>query len=292
MRRFFFSFLLIVIISILSSCKSKEVMIPSYVYLSPGQLITKSDGTQGYSSAKIEDFYLFSNGETRGVMSVNSRVPLQNIGKTTLKISPGIKFNGLAEQRAIYPLFNYYSKDFNLSENKVDTIKPVFTYVENALFPFIEDFDGSGINLEYSTQFKSNGDTLVKDNSSSSWIPGKNSGKITLNSTNPQDILMMYSKVYSSWPRFTPFFLEMDYKGNIPITVGLITTEISTGTVKFKTLYITNPKSDWNKLYLDLETEINTAGTNMQFRLFFSFAKAGVTNPEAWLDNLKVIYLD
>jgi hypothetical protein len=48
----------------------------------------------------------------------------------------------------------------------------------------------------------------------------------------------------------------------------------------------------WNKLYLDIESEINQREAGAQYRIFLSFSKAGVANPEAWIDNLKVVYLD
>jgi hypothetical protein len=57
-------------------------------------------------------------------------------------------------------------------------------------------------------------------------------------------------------------------------------------------VYVANPKSGWNKLYLDLESEINQRGAGVQYRIFLSFSKGTVANPEAWIDNLKVVYLD
>ncbi len=276
---------------LISSCKQKEVMVPSYVYLSPAQLITKSDGSQGYASAKTEDLYVFSNGETRGIIAANSTIPLQNIGKTNIRISPGIKYNGMAEQRAIYPMFKYFEKDYDLKAGVVDTIKTVFNYVENTVFPLIEDFDGGGLSFEYNPAFKQIGDSLIKDNSSNAWMPGRNSGKVVLNSGVAGSFLEVYSRVFSNWPRFTPFYLEMDYKGNIPITVGLYATDAQLTTSRFA-MFILNPKTGWNKLYLDLEPEINKRGANMQYRVFLSFNKGDVVNPEAWIDNLKVVYLD
>jgi hypothetical protein len=101
----------------------------------------------------------------------------------------------------------------------------------------------------------------------------------------------MYSKVFNNWPRFTPFYLELDYKCNIPIVIGMYATS-SSGDVTKTPLYVLNPKEDWNKLYLDIESDINRAGAGMQYRIFISFAKGSEQNPMVWIDNLKVIYLD
>jgi hypothetical protein len=189
-------------------------------------------------------------------------------------------------------MFNFFEKDIELTENKVDSVQPIFTYVENAIFPFVEDYDGNGLQFEYNPQFKLNGDTIIKDKSDKAWLPGKNSGRVQMGSgASSEYILEIYSKVYNNWPIYTDFYLEMDYKGNIPITVGLYATNAQFETSRVK-MYITNPKEDWNKLYLDLQPEINSRGRNMQYRLFISFNRADVPNPEAWIDNIKIIYLD
>jgi hypothetical protein len=285
-------FVVLVFLLIGFSCKKKEVMVPSYTYLSASTLTTKSDNTQGYPSARVDDYYVFANGEIKGLFALNSRIPLQHTGKTNLRISPGIKYNGMAEQRIIYPMFNFYEVNVDLTAEKVDTIKPKYTYVENCIFPLIEDYDGSGLSMEYNPQYKNVGDTVIKDNSSLAWLPGEFSGRVELKSSPSTSTLELYSKVFNNWPRFTPFYLELDYKGNIPITVGMyVTTNGGTEVKKFP-VYIANPKMGWNKLYLDIESEINQREAGAQYRIFLSFSKAGVANPEAWIDNLKVVYLD
>ncbi len=268
-----------------------EVIIPSYIYLYPSLLVTKADNSQGDASARIEDYYVFQNGDIRGLFGVNARIPIQANGKNKIRVSPGIKYNGMAEQRIIYPMLNYYEYEFDLVQNKVDTIKPQFTFVENAVFPLIEDYDGSGLALEYNMATKQIGDTLLKDNSVKALNPGKFSGRVELKSSISNSYLELYSKVFNNWPRFTPFYLELDYKGNIPIVIGMYATS-QTGDVTKTPLYVLNPKENWNKLYLDMESDINRAGAGMQYRIFVSFSKGSVSNPEAWIDNLKVIYLD
>jgi hypothetical protein len=286
---------LIILISLvfvfLVSCKKMEVIVPSYVYLSPSVLNTKPDNSQGDASSKIEDYYVFQNGDIRGLFSIYARIPIQATGKNRIRVSPGIKYNGMSEQRIIYPMFNYYEYEFDLVQNRVDTIKPVFTYVENAVFPLIEDYDGSGLALEYNMATKQIGDSLIRDNGPGAFVPGKFSGRVELKSGVTNSFLEMYSKVFNNWPRFTPFYLELDYKCNIPIVIGMYATGPA-GDVTKTPLYVLNPKEDWNKLYLDIESDINRAGAGMQYRIFISFAKGSESNPSAWIDNLKVVYLD
>jgi hypothetical protein len=170
-------------------------------------------------------------------------------------------------------------------------VRPVFTYVENTVFPIIEDYDQSGLEFEYNNQYKQAGDTIIKDNSSGAWLPGNYSGRVELKSGVSGSFLEIYSKVFSDWPLFTAFFLELDYKCNIPIIIGLYATNKNLETTRV-TMFIANPKTNWNKLYLDLQPEISSRGNNMQYRLFFTFSPEGIANPEAWIDNIKVVYLD
>ncbi|MCG9879289.1 MAG: hypothetical protein MH472_01695 [Bacteroidia bacterium] len=288
-NRIIFIFSLVLVF--FAACKKMEVIVPSYIYLSPSTLITKADNSQGVPSSKIEDYYVFQDGSIRGLFYTNSRIPIQATGKNKFRISPGIKYNGMAEQRILYPMLNHFDFELDLQENKVDTVKPVFSYVSNAVFPLVEDYDGSGLALEYNPSIKQFGDTLIRDNGPGAHEPGKFSGKIEMKSNVPNSNLELYSKVFNNWPRFTPFYIELDYKGNIPIIIGMYATS-NNGDVTKTPFYVLNPKDEWNKLYLDIESDINVSGSGMQYRIFINFPRGSVSNPEAWIDNFKVIYLD
>ncbi len=284
----FFAFLFI------GSCKTHEAMVPAYLYIKPTTLITKPDMSQGQATSSIYDVWLFDNEIVRGNFAINSLVPIQHLGSANLRVSAGIKYSGQSEQRIIYPMFNSYSKNFNLKENQVDTIQASFTYVENTVFPLIEDFDGNGFAFEYNPSYKQIGDTVIKDNSSAAYVAGKFSGKVELKSGVDNSLLEIYSKVFKTWPRFVPFYLEMDYKCNIPITIGLYVTDPA-GNVNQFPIYVLNEISTWNKLYLDLQTDISSKEAGSEFRLFFRFknpSSAPVVDPNVWLDNIKIVYLD
>jgi hypothetical protein len=227
----------------------------------------------------------------RGLHFIGANVPIQKVGKTKIRFTTAIKSDGNLEQRVIYPMYTSFSKEVDLVQLETDTVEATFTYLSNTVFPFIEDFDGNGSRFEYNPALKQVGDTIIKDKGEGAFTPGNFAGRIELKSADPKGILEVYSQVYTSWPRFTPFYFEMDYKGNIPITVGLYATSSSGETKQFP-MFITNPISQWNKIYINFEPEINKRGTGMQYRLFLRFSKGSVPNPEAWIDNLKIVYLD
>ncbi len=287
---------LLFILLVLAACKKDErqAIVPAYIYIKEPLFVTSSDNSQGFPSAMINDIWLFDNEIVRGLYKTGSKVPIQRSGKTQIRMTNGVKVDGNSEQRVIYPMYTSFTKEFNLEPGKTDTMQATYTYLSNTIFPFIEDFDGNGSRFEYNPNGREQGDTIIRDKGPDAWLLGNNSGKMVFNSANSSSAIEVYSQVYNNWPRYTPFYLEMDYKGNIPIVVGLYATTTSTGEVSKFPMFITNPTSTWNKLYLNFEPEINKRGPGpgIQYRLYIRCSRGTLPNPEAWIDNIKIVYLD
>ncbi len=260
-----------------SACKSKEVIVPSYLYAKPYTFTVKDDKSEGAASSDIKDYWIFENEIIRGSFGIPSDIPIQKSGKTPIMI---------------YPLFNSYTTNVDLKVNQTDTIIPNFTYLENCVFKFMEDFDKNGVQFEYNPAFKQIGDTIIKEKSSASWSQNSYSGKVVLNHDN--SLLEIYSEVFKTLPKFTPMFFEIDYKNNVPFTIGIYATETD-GTVNQVPLIVLKEKDTWNKLYFDLESEISSRPAGTEYRIFLRFSNilaAPIANPEVYIDNLKLIYLD
>jgi hypothetical protein len=275
-----------------SACKSKEVIVPSYLYAKPYTFTVKDDKSEGAASSDIKDYWIFENEIIRGSFGIPSDIPIQKSGKTPIRVSAGIRRSGQEEERMIYPLFNSYTTDVSLKVNQTDTIIPNFTYLENCVFKFMEDFDKNGVQFEYNPAFKQIGDTIIKEKSPSTWSQNSYSGKVVLNHDN--SLLEIYSEVFKTLPKFTPMFFEIDYKNNVPFTIGVYATETD-GTVNQVPLIVLKEKDTWNKLYFDLESEISSRPAGTEYRIFLRFSNilaAPIANPEVYIDNLKLIYLD
>lgn len=296
MRKFYPALIVFIYFALpgLNSCKTKEVMIPSYLYIKPAVFTTKADLSQGQASASINDIWVFENEIVRGNFALKTTIPIQRTGQTSIRISPGIKHSGNSEQRIIYPMYTTYLKSVNLVPNQVDTLEPEFTYVENTVFPLKEDFESSGFAFEYNPQYKQNGDSIIGDNGPDAWIPGKASGKVVLNSGVDKSVLEIYSQIFKNLPRSSPIYLEIDYKCNVPFVFGLYATHPSGSTSKIP-VYVINEKSYWNKIYYNLDFEIASREPGTSFRFFFQFHNSlenPVPIPNVWLDNIKIVYLD
>jgi len=279
-------------ILLFSQCKTDQAMVPGYLHIKSPQFNTKADGTQGYNSYDFKDYWVFESGIFKGSYAIPSEFPIQKEGKTVIRIGAGIKHSGQNEERMIYPLVKNFIDTVDFKPNQTDTIWPVFSYQDNAVFKLVEDFDKNGLSLEFNPVFKKDGDTLIKYNGDDAFVKGNNSGKIVLKQDS--SILELYSPVLNNMPKFSPTYLEIDYKNDLPFTIGIYATEID-GSVKQIPLIVLTPKSQWNKLYLDLETEIAYHPIGTQFRIFLRFSNnltSPVQNPSVLFDNLKLIYLD
>ena len=267
-------------------------MVPSYLFAKPYTFTTKDDRSEGAASSDIKDYWIFENEYIRGSFGIPSDIPIQKNGKTPIRVSAGIRRSGQEEERMIYPLYTSYTTEVDLKPNQTDTIIPSFTYLENCVFKFMEDFDKNGVEYEYNPAFKQVGDTIIKEKSAASWSPDSYSGKVVL--THDNSILEIYSEVFKTLPKYSPMFFELDYKNNVPFTVGIYVTE-SDGTVDQVPLIVLKEKDTWNKLYFDLESEISSRPADTQYRIFLRFSNiiaAPIANPEVYIDNLKLIYLD
>jgi hypothetical protein len=275
-----------------SACKSKEVIVPSYLFAKPYTFTTNEDRSEGAATADVKDYWIFENEKILGSFGIPSDIPIQKSGKTPIRISAGIRRSGQEEERMIYPLYNSYITNVDLRVNQTDTIIPNFTYLDNCVFKFIEDFDKNGVQFEYNPSFKLAGDTIIREKGNKTWDKDSYSGKVVLKQDG--SILEIYSEVFKSLPKFTPMFFEIDYKNNVPFTIGIYVTEID-GSVEQVPLIVLKEKDSWNKLYFDLESEISSRAAGTEFRIFLRFSNilsAPISNPEVYIDNLKLIHLD
>jgi len=278
---------------LLASCKTEEVQVPAYLYINGFKFTTKPDNSQGAASISETDVWLFQDGITKGVFGLPALIPIQTSGKTNLTFSPGIKRSGQDFERLIYRMYTSPTETRDLIAGKIDTFTPQITYVDNAKFALIEDFDGNGFAFEYNPTYKSNGDTILRVSGPGAWDETKNSGKVII----PDTIVEIYSKVFKTLPRFTPLYFELDYKNNLPFMVGLYATEYDgsgNATVTQFPVVVINAKNKWSKFYIDLEQEITGKKYGTEFRLFLRFDRSPdfSLDPQIFIDNLKLLYLE
>ena len=277
----FLSFLLC-IIGI--SC-NKEEPIPSYIRIDKIDLTTNYS-TEGSNSHKILDAWVYIDDNPVGTFEMPCTFPVLYAGSHNIKIFPGIKENGITETRIAYPFYDKYETDVTLAQGQITTIAPAVKYVQGATFQWIEDFEGVAHGV-----CKSDGTTkdsvMTITSTSSEIFEGTGSGKVEIFGGT---YFGMTCNKYSLPKSGASVFLEMNYNCNTEFNVG-VAGYTASGTLEMQQIAITlNPTSGWNKIYINLSSEVTNATNSTKFAVFFSMIKnSSLSSSYFYLDNVKLI---
>lgn len=268
--------------ALLLSCKKKDIEVPSYLHIPGVTLLTTN--TEGSGAHGVEYVTVYINDNPIGTYHLPVTFPLLHTGNQKIDVRAQIKQlarNGLSS----YSMFSVYSKNIDLAAGRVDTLRPAFTYFPTRKFAWLEDFN----NMVSSFRIKSgtidtfyiqNDPAISLDGTPYCYIPmGTGETFFEIESTDLFDLPKDGRDVY----------LEINYRSNVDFTIG---TFVSTPN-QVISLPSVSPFStglEWKKGYVYLRDETNNQPFNAKFRIFFRAVNAEVTNPEIFIDNIKLLY--
>jgi hypothetical protein len=284
LQRIALSLFAVVMMVLVNSCDiiNPEEPIPSYIHIDKFTLTTNSD--QGTSSSKISDAWVYVDDQLIGAFELPKTIPVLYEGTHKVMIKPGIKVNGIAGTRAIYPFYTYYSSDANLIPDSTITINPTITYNSETVFEWMEAFEDGGMSIE-TTLFS---DTTIEKTSDIQYVFEGSSGIIHLDDSNSVFEATSIDKFYDLPVGDDPVFLELNYKTESEIYIGLY-ANTSTQSNAFGILYL-NKSDTWNKIYINLKTAINNSTNATNFQVFFHIEKSSdIHNSVILLDNIKLV---
>jgi hypothetical protein len=265
---------LILMLVFFTNC-NKKAEIPTYVYVNRFDLST--DYTiEGSASEGITDVWAYLDNVAIGVFELPAKFPIVSDGGGELVLYPGVKKDGISNTRLPYPFYTAHTQNFSPDAATVDTITPSIEYISNAFFPFLEDFETgnsfSGLDVTFDKNVVFEGDassTVALDNSISQFAAV--SRKITL----PNSINRM--------------FVEMNYKNDVPFNLNIKANK-STGNPQLEYVLTVNPKSFWNKIYIEI-TEAVLSNPADDYNLVLSGSLApGNTSANLYWDNIKIVH--
>ena len=281
-------FLFVTVILTLSSCEkfSGDQAIPAYLSIDTISLTTDYS-SQGTTSQSITDAWVYVDGDLVGTFQLPARFPVLHQGINKVTIIAGIKKDGIASTRMEYPFYNIIEKSIRFTPDSTSSIKNLkTTYKANTQFLWMEDFDNNAaISLDTTkrSSVKMKKTVLLSD----SVFEGSHSGKVELLTDSSYFEELSHSGYLISTS--TQTFLELNFRTNITLTVGVYLYSSSTiYDVPIMSLFPTNEK--WKKVYIDLSTSINAYSGMSTFRVYFSASKdATVSKGYILLDNCKLI---
>ena len=194
--------------------------------------------------------------------------------------------NGIASTRVDYPFYAPYTGTVMLSEDSVTKINPSITYYEGVVFGWMEDFESGGVSMEKTER----SDTILTKTSDKQYVfEGNYSGVVFMKTT---DTLFECATINTfSLPTLGgKCFLEMNYKTNNKITIGLIGE--SQGLVVQSPVIVLNPSDKWNKIYINLTPKLQEMNKDdVVFKVFIAALNDNDGDaPLMLFDNLKLIH--
>lgn len=267
------------------SCKKTD-LVPSYIHIDKIDINTtyEFDGT---NSSKITDAWVYIDGDLQGVYELPTTFPVLAKGQHTVMVRAGIKLNGIAMSRAYYSFYRSWEATVELTAEQTDTLHPVVTYYENKV-QWKEDFETAGMTL---LRFANSDTNFIQTQDSTLVFEGASSGVAYLDATAPY-LLSVSDQIYDIPQNQSPVFLELNYKTNVPLAIGLYAV-LNTGLNNRIDVMVINPNTSWNKIYINLTPAANVSSNVAGYKVFFeSYKPENQASAEVLLDNIKLLYTE
>jgi len=262
-----------------------QEQIPAYIRIESIDLIDNPDVVEGTLSNRIVDAWIFIDDKLIGAFELPCTVPVLLTGEHEIAVYAGIYLNGVKTTRVYYPFYDPWKEKITLSPDSITTLSPKVSYSTSIKLPLHETFELGGVLIEEGLKSLAK---LEKTDLASEVFQGNYSGKIVLNSTDTiwEGVSIQPYKLPSAGGHV---FVELDYKTDADILVGLYAIKAST-ILQLEVAGIL-PRSDWSKIYINLTPTVFRHNDAIEFKLFFGSVKpSDTTEAKLLIDNVKLIH--
>ena len=270
-----------------------EIDQPVYLQVDTAMLSTVYY-TQGTASANITDIWVTVNGKNMGVYELPATIPVFASGNTNLQLTAGIKMNGLAIKRPLYPFYNVDIRNMDLVETMTYKLTPQFTYKESTDFEFKEDFEDAGVKVgpvdSSSNMVKTSDASLVFT------FPNEKSrysGMIQLLPEDSTFFEVQTTKTFIKNSKMTYCFMEMNYNFTHNVEVGIY-YHYNGRNYQYPICGIYGASKNgrgWKKIYINLTEALNSSTMIKDFEIYFKGIKNKQDTAIYLFDNIKVLYI-
>jgi hypothetical protein len=276
LKQFFFCF---IAITSLCQCSKNEATAPSYLKINQIDLKTISN-TQGSSSAKISDAWIYIDDQLQGAFELPCEIPVSHSGKVKVSIAAGIKNTGQSSIRERYPFYTWYDTVVNLSQNEC-FLTPTVSYYNTTQFLFNGDFESNNLYFLKESDSDTN---LYKSNNS---FEGLACGEMSVDSNRKK------GKIKSALQYNIPtagkrIFIELNYACDASVIAGLILNP-GTSNNHIPIITLSSTKMQWNKIYIDLTNTLAQANSSGKFEFYFEIQQISGEDNKVQLDNIKLV---
>jgi hypothetical protein len=267
--------------------------IPSYLKVDSLGFFT-DNAVQGSDNQKFVDAWIYVDDDLIGGFEMPATIPVLVEGKHKLEIRPGIQLNGISATRAPYPCIESIKiSDFYFAVDSVVHTTGTASYFSNTEFVWMEDFEDASLAILPSN----NSDTGIY-RTDPAGAPGafidefsQYSGISYLDDNRKHLQLVSDDGNGEGFviDRGDFIFLELNYRNNIPMVVGVY-IKLTDNTIQERPFLIVNPSDDWNKIYVNFTPIVNETVDAVDFKIYLESQFDGLTgNGFIMLDNIKLV---
>jgi hypothetical protein len=228
-----------------------------------------------------------------GVFELPATVPVTNKGQFSLNVDPVIKANGSSLSLLAYPFYSRYSETINLESDAPLTIMPTTTYLNEAVFEVIEDFENNG--MLFSVDRDNNPNTTVVRTSEDAF-EGQYAGRIKLDTANASVVVQTEGLFDLAIGSAGKAFIELNYKTDVPLEFSVVPVEDNGQEGELIGPWVVLAKSEWNKIYFDITNAISSTGS-LRFAILMNSelsldanGKYSLLEAEIMIDNFKLVH--
>jgi hypothetical protein len=258
---------------------------PGYFRINSIELTTNA-ATQGSSSNKIEDAWVYIDEELQGAYTMPESFPVLESGTHSVQVRAGIYFNGIKAQRYAYPFYSIYDTTINIVKGQEITLTPHCTYSTGLTFT-LENFDNSGGIIFDTTSYSLAPIEITTD--AAEVFEGTGSAEMHLDSAHGiVDITTTTMVLPNMGSERT--IVEFNYRNSLPLQMGIVAMGTGYSPDPRMSIVVLNPTSEWNKIYVEISNSLKGANTST-FKIYFQSMLQDLNTPGwVYLDNFKVIH--
>ena len=288
-------FVFILVVMLAAGCDKFEgdQTVPSYLGIDSINFETNND-IQGTSNQNITDVWIYVDDDLVGGFEMPAFIPVLAAGPHKLEIRAGIILNGIAETRAPNPCWQpvIYNK-FKFSPDSVTKVGGTSTYYGNTEFVWMENFEDASLAIRKSQ----NSDTGVvrtqPANAPGAFIDefSQFSGISYLDKDRPYLQLVSDNGDGGGFviDRGDFVFLELNYKNNIPLVIGVY-IKLMDNTVEERPFLNVSPSDEWNKIYVNFTPIVNETVDALTYTVYIeAYLPSDETNADLSFDNIKLV---
>lgn len=269
----------------ISSCALFESFDEIPMFIEIDSVSVETESGQGTSRHDIIDIWPSVDGQTIGVFEIPITFPvLDDDGDdvSNLFYQAGIDRLGRNNDHIIYPFFDRIEIDRAFIADTTIRENLAFTYKDETNFRLVESF-------EVGHSF-----TLDVDQDTSTFITITDAdclegtcGLIQLTPENPSFSAATTEAFLDIPVNSTPVYIEMEYKTDINLSVGL---QSNVNGIDFEQFFVTmTPTETWNKVYIEV-TDILTVSQLESYRLLLGAVSTLSEDAEIRIDNIKLLH--